>query len=314
MHADVLVTGGTGFVGANLVRRLVELGIRPHVTVRPGSNLYRIEDILERIVLVPVQLTDYDVAVTTLLKVSPRIIVHVAAYAGHPCSGRALLDAIHVNVSSTAAICEVALEASTARLIYVGSSLEYVRSDTPMDESLPVLPDTPRGLAKALATQIVEYYARVYGLPATIARLFSVYGPWEHPERFIPRLVRAALAGTPVRLTQKGLRHDWIHVQDVVDLLITAMETTVPPGSVFNVGSGIEWTNEEVVALIEEVLGRKLNVASEKHPAGRHDRPHWRADVSKARDVLGWSPSIPLRDGLEQTARWWRERIARAAA
>ena len=138
-----------------------------------------------------------------------------------------------------------------------------------------------------------------------ILRPFSVYGPWETPSRLIPSAIRAALDGLELPLTAPGYRRDLVHVDDVVDACLAAATVDVPPGEIVNVGTGQEWTNEEVVSAISAVMGREIRTRPGEYPARLSDTAHWIADTRKAEQLLGWLPRRPLRDGLEQTVRWW---------
>lgn len=166
---------------------------------------------------------------------------------------------------------------------------------------------TFRGLAKATASMVASWYALHGGLNVTILRFFSVYGPWESPSRFIPTVLRAAIRGEEIRLTAPGFRHDFVFVEDVVAACLRAAEAELASGEVFNIGSGQQWANEEVVALVERLVGHRLPVRVGAYPAQPPDTHHWQANIAKARALLGWAPAHSLEEGLRKTLTWMQE-------
>lgn len=301
----VLVTGASGFIGAALVRRLLTDGAAVCAIVRPASNLARLVDVLDAVALSRADLTD-DEAVARVVRASRAThIVHLAVHSGHPTTSATRREALRVSVLGTAALLEAAVQVGVERFVHMGSSLEYARAQRPLRERDPLRPDTARGLTKALGTQLAQYWARAHGLHTVVVRPFSVYGPGESAKRFIPTVVRAALHGTVLPMTKAPAVHDWIFVEDVVDLTVKLLDADVPPGEAFNAGTGRQWRNDEVVALVEELTGRRIRVARGAYPGSVADRPHWVADMSKTREQVGWSPRWDLRAGLEATIRWW---------
>jgi nucleoside-diphosphate-sugar epimerase len=142
-----------------------------------------------------------------------------------------------------------------------------------------------------------------------VLRLFSVYGRWESPSRFIPTAIRAALGGGEMALTAPGVRHDFVYVDDVVDAMLTAATANGVDGEVINVGSGREWTNEEVVDAVQRLTGRVVRVRTGEYPAKTADTAHWVADVGKAAALLGWRPAHDLTSGLRETIEWYGARL-----
>lgn len=189
----------------------------------------------------------------------------------------------------------------------MGGGVEYGFSPRPIRERDPLRPRTGRGIAKAAASVVVGFYARSLQLPAVILRPFSVYGPWEPPARLIPTLLRAAIKGEAVALTAGTARHDFVFVEDVVEAALLAATRPLKPGTALNVGTGVQWTNEEVASLVEAVTGRPLRIEKGKHPGSPADTEFWAADMSKTRRLLRWSPRFDLRSGLEATLRWMEE-------
>ncbi len=305
----VLITGAGGFIGSNLARRFLVEGARVTAVVRPGSEPWRLADILHRLDLVVADVTDHTAVRTSIGNRSPEIVFHLAITYGHPQTSDQRLAQLHTSVLGTFAVIEACLEAGVPRLVHLGSSTEYRAADAPMDESVPLEPRSFRGMAKAQASHLVGYYARALGLPACILRPFSVYGPWEAMDRLIPRLLCAGLTGQEVALTDPGFRHDFVFVDDVVEAAMAAALRELAPGQALNIGTGQDYSNEEVAGLVAELVGRPLKVKLGAHPPSPVDRSHWRADPSAARRLLGWEPRYTLREGLRVHLEWMRDRL-----
>ncbi|MBX5477535.1 MAG: NAD-dependent epimerase/dehydratase family protein [Pyrinomonas methylaliphatogenes] len=309
-EVSTLITGGAGFIGANIVRRLALSGARLHLIVRPQTDLWRLSDVRDRVTVHKVDLLDGEGLRRMVRTIRPTIIFHLAMPSGHPRTAAERLESLQVGILATAHLLEAAMEIGAQRFIHFGSSLEYGRYDRPIKEVDHLSPVTDRGMAKATASMLAEFYARWHGIPVVILRPFSVYGPFENPNRFIPTLLRAAMTGEEVRLTAPSYRHDFIFVEDVVEASLRAAELQVQSGEAFNLGTGTQWTNEEVAALVEQVTGRALRLQIGARPPNPPDTSCWVADIEKARRLLGWEPFHDLSSGLKRTWRWMQaERI-----
>lgn len=303
----VLLTGGTGFIGANLVRGLLSRGVSLHLLCRPTSSTWRLADVRDHLTIHRADLLDADAVYAVVQAVQPQVIFHLAMASGHPSSAAERSVSLAVAALGTAHLLEAARNAGTSRFVHAGSSLEYASRDHPLRESDALQPKTFRGLAKATASMVATWYALYGGVHAVILRFFSVYGPWESPHRFIPTVLRAALTDEEIRLTAPGFRHDFVFVEDVVAACLLAAEGDLAPGEACNVGSGQQWSNEEVVALVERLVGKSLRVRVGAYPAQPPDTRHWQADIAKARALLGWAPAHRLEEGLRKTLAWMRE-------
>ncbi len=305
----MLVTGASGFIGANLTRALLSADAEVHALVR--SEAARPE--------VPAEATvhradlrhpaDLNRAVASA---RPDFVFHLAAAPGHPGDAAARAAMLADTVAGTANLLEAVRPLGVQRLVHVGGSLEYGHSSRPVKETDALEPVTFRGAAKAAATLLALEFAHATGNPVTILRPFAVYGPWERLPRFVPAVVTAALRGEPISVTSGGAGRDYVFVGDVVDACLLAATSPSAAGEIFNVGSGLLTTNDQLVERLAVVLALDLDVR-----AGHEPRPWdsgaWIADGDKARDLLGWAPAHDLDAGLAETASWFAEREAPVA-
>jgi nucleoside-diphosphate-sugar epimerase len=276
----VLVTGAGGFLGSRLVAALSEQGAEVHGLLRAEADL-----------------RDAAAIRAAVEGVRPRLVFSLAAGAGHPEDADGQTAFLADTVLGTQNLLEALRAVGIDRVVHTGSSFEYGPSQRPMRETDPPAPTTFRGVAKAAATELVLES----GLPATVVRPFSVYGPGEQSHRFVPAVVSAALRGEPILLTRPGIARDFVFVDDVVEALLLAAQTPEAEGEIVNAGTGRQTTNEELVATLGTVLGRELDVRPGEFEARPWDTDSWVADTAKAERLLGWTARTTLAEGLAQT-------------
>jgi nucleoside-diphosphate-sugar epimerase len=189
-------------------------------------------------------------------------------------------------------------------VVNAGSSSEYGYRDTPMAEGDRLEPNSVYAVAKAAQTHLCRLSAAQGVVPAVTFRLFSVYGPWEEPTRLIPTLLRRAQAGLPLEMAAPGIARDFVHVDDVLDAMLDFAGLERHSGEVFNLGTGVETTLEGVVALVQEVVGRRCDVRWGAMPPRRWDHTSWRADTRHVRETLGWEARRTLEQGLRAFRAW----------
>lgn len=299
----ILVTGAAGFLGANLIRRLLNYPVEIYALVRTETDLWRLRDIADQVILLKVDLTDRLNLQDVITKCAPEIIFHFAVSTGHAKTVTERSRTLNSNILATVNLFEAALSLPIIKIIYAGSSLEYGQYDVPLDETLTLMPKTFRGATKAAATLLCQYYADTYQLPLVILRIFSAYGPWE-PYRFIPKALLSALRGQEILLTEHSSYHDFIFVEDIITACLQAVRMQTLPGEIINIGSGEQWSNEEVITIIEKITNKKLNIGLEKYPNSPSDTHHWVANIQKAKTLLKWVPEHSLTQGLEKTLIW----------
>jgi nucleoside-diphosphate-sugar epimerase len=301
-----LVTGATGFVGANLVRGALARGADVHVIVRKAARLWRIEELLPQIQVHRADIADARAVGAAVKTASPHVVFHSAMAGGHPRNEAERDEMLRTSVFGTASILEASWNAGVARFVHLGSWLEYPSRASPLREDVPADPASFRGVAKAAATHLSRQFSRERSWPLAVLRLFSVFGPWETSTRFVPSAIRAALDGGALPLTPPGVCRDYVFVDDVVEACLLAAVADIRPGEVINVGSGEEHSNEEVVALVERASGRAVSVRPGEHPLGPQDGVHCAAEIRRAREVLGWAPRHSLAQGITRFVEWVR--------
>lgn len=304
----ILVTGAAGAIGASLVRALMASGAEVHALVRPTTNLWRLTDVLSRLHLYHADLIERSRVAEHVASIRPDYVFHLATERPTPkqFDRERLVQGIVLGALN---LLDAVAPLDIKRFVYTGSSLEYGPKREPIKETDTIGPTSLFGAAKASATLLSLQVARERGYPLVILRPFSIYGYWEAPSRLIPTAIREAFRGGEIRLTAPGYRHDFVFVEDVVEACLRALHIDGANGQVINIASGQQTTNEEVVATIGQITGQPLRVKQGVYPAREWDTDCWVADISKARDSLGWEPRHMLSEGLAKTVEWWRAHI-----
>jgi dolichol-phosphate mannosyltransferase len=309
----VLLTGGTGFVGANLARRLLGEGAEVHLLVREDHAAWRLHGIASDVRLHQADIRSGDDVGRCVAAVRPEWVFHLAAYGAYSWQGDAQ-RIVQTDIVGTVNLLEASLRQGVAAFVNAGSSSEYGLKDHAPAEDEWLDPNSLYGVAKASATQYCRYAGVSRQAPVTTLRLYSVYGPWEDPRRLVPALVTHGLEGKLPPLVSPDTARDLVHVDDATGaFLLAAASAAQHPGEVFNVGSGEQVTVRAVV----EAARTELRIAAQPEwgtmQARSWDASTWVADCRRIARELGWRPRVTVRDGLRGLAEWIQADPARLA-
>ncbi len=301
----ILITGGAGFVGSNFVHALTKSGDEVNLIVRPESDLWRIESVKSKLQLHTLDLTKAEEIKAFVGNLKPEIILHFAAYGAYPGRPADPQTMILTNILGTANLLEACAETGFKCFINTGSSSEYGEKDHPISEKDLLEPNNLYGVSKAAGTLFCQLIARKTGLPIITARLFSPYGYFEEGGRLMPNLAQAALGDKEFNALSPAAVRDFVFIEDVIDAYMKMINSPDRiKGQIFNIASGKQYSIAEVVAAVEKILNKKIQVTYGKVEAKQREPKMWVADISKAREVLGWSPAHSLEDGLRKYITW----------
>lgn len=305
----VFVTGAGGFVGANLVRALLRKNYNVHILNRSRKLSWRLKEIAELITIYKGDLTEYALLKDALLQARPDYIIHLAAYGAYHYQDE-LEKIIQVNVQGTKNLLEASKEIPYRCFINTGSSSEYGFKDKPMRENDFCDPVSYYAATKLANTTICKVFAKLNNKPVITFRLFSVYGPHEEPGRFIPTITKSLITKDAIKLTSGNQRRDFIYVDDVSNAYIKALSLGMKiQGEIFNIGTGKEYTNDEVVKQLFVSTSSKTKVEKGAYQKRIWDTAHWSADISHTKKTLKWKPINSLEEGLKKNHEWMRKNI-----
>jgi UDP-glucose 4-epimerase len=297
---EVVVTGGAGFIGSNLCRKLLEQGAK----VTAFDNLYSgklefIKDLMDK-GLNFVQADIRDPAALEKATKNSEIIFHLAAQTSVPFSMEKPEEDCEINVIGTLNVLEAARKAG-ARVVFSSSCAVYGNPERPTPETHPTNPIAFYGLSKLLGENCCRFYKEIYGLEIVILRIFNVYGPDCHGVMydFLKKLQK-----TPNKLEVLGTgkqSRDFVYISDMVNFLLEAATSPAAPGEVFNVGTGTTTSVSELAEMIVEILGLKdVDIYFKGGQAWEGDMDITLADNSKALNKLQWRPQVSVKEGLKK--------------
>ena len=302
----VFITGISGFVGANLARGLLKDGVEVYGLVRTSSDLWRLEGIEDKLHLHIGDLLDNASITAALNKARPDVLFHLGTYGTQPTQ-KDKETIIQSSLYSTIRLLDCAKKVGVGIVINTGSSSEYGTKDHPMREDELLEPNSYYAVGKAAQTLFCQQFAREEKLPIITLRLFSVYGPYEEPTRFIPTLVANTLANKDVSLANPKTARDFIYINDVIDAYRAAAMKPNLSGEVFNVGSGVQHTLREAFDIAHSLTKSRSKPLEGIYEGRSFDTDIWVADMSKTRSQLGIASKYTLSEGLQATIDWKKD-------
>ena len=310
MARRYLVTGGAGFIGSHIVRRLVSNG--QHVSVVDNlstGRISRLDDVRRSIDLLHGDLADEQVCEAAVQGID--CVLHQAAI---PSVQRSINDPIATNksnVTATLNLLECCRKANVGRFVYAASSSAYGNAEAlPKNESMPVNPLSPYALQKWVGEHYCKLYNTLYGLETISLRYFNVFGPAQDPHSeysaVIPRFITALLAEKPITVYGDGDQsRDFTYVENVVEAnLFAAAASSAAAGNVYNIGCGARVSLNALIRSLEDYIGVKAEVINAEPKLG--DVRHSLADITRARHVLKYEPKVMFNEGLKRTVEAFR--------
>lgn len=301
----VLTTGATGFIGSNLTRRLIQEGFEVGIIKREKSDVWRIRDLLDKIVTYDVDLRDTYGVSKAVSHFRPDFTFHLAAEIYKPQEISLMVD---TNVLGTINLLEASKDSTAKLFVNTSSCFVYKESKDKLKENADLTPLNFYALTKIQAEQACSFYAERYKLKTITLRLFPPYGPADHERRLIPYVIKNLLKGERPKLTTGWQRWDFIYVDDIVDVYLKLLSIPDFPQKheIFNIGTENAVSVREVVSRIKEIIGTELEPDWGAIPHRKDEVWFICADISKAKTVLRWQPKVQiLEEGLELTVKWY---------
>jgi nucleoside-diphosphate-sugar epimerase len=310
-----LVTGGAGFIGSNLVDELLRRGHR----VRALDNMSTGR--AENLATARNRIEFFDVDICHLETIRPCFagvdyVLHLAALPSVPRSVADPLSANRVNIEGTLNVLLAARDANVKRVVIAASSAAYGDNPIlPRVESHEPSPMSPYALTKVAGEYYCQIFTRLYGLEAVALRYFNIFGPRQNPHSqytgVLSKFIAAYIQGTtPVIFGDGEQSRDFTYIDNVVDATLRACTAPNAPGRVINVGVGGRFTLNQTINLLNQIFGKQMKPRYDPPRPG--DVLHSQADISLARQVLGYEPKVSYEQGLRKTVEWYRAELASA--
>ncbi|RMD47375.1 MAG: dTDP-glucose 4,6-dehydratase [Aquificota bacterium] len=308
----LLITGGAGFIGSEFVRQAVEKGFKPVVIdkLTYAGDLERLKDVEDKITFYKADITNREFMEYIFRFEKPDVVVHWAAESH---VDRSILDAspfIDTNVKGTQVLLDVSKKVGVKRFINIATDEVYgeLGEEGQFYEDTPLLPNSPYSASKASADMLGRAYFKTYGLPVITVRPSNNYGWWQYPEKLIPVVILKALNEEPIPVygTGKNIR-EWLFVSDCAEAVFEIMEKG-KEGDVYNVGSGEERRNIEVVKAILSILNKPESLIEFVKDRPGHDY-RYSLNTQKIEKELGWKAKVKFEEGIEKTVKWYLENL-----
>jgi UDP-glucose 4-epimerase len=304
-----LVTGGAGFIGSHLVEGLLAQGYQ----VRALDNFAtgRRENLAH--IVTEIELLEGDVCNLTTVRNAVRqvdVVFHEAALPSVERSVKNPLESNEVNIAGTLNVLLAARDAGVRRVVYAASSAAY--GDTPtLPKIETMLPDplSPYAVSKLAGEQYMKVFTKLYGLSTISLRYFNIFGPRQDPTTqyagFIAKVVSCALEGKPYPVFGDGEQsRDFTYVENAVQANLLAAESAFEDSPLLNIACGTRATLNEIIAMVNELT--QQNLSARYGPPRAGDVRHSQADISRAKQILGYRPTVDIREGLRRTLEWYR--------
>ncbi|OGH59398.1 MAG: hypothetical protein A2725_01050 [Candidatus Magasanikbacteria bacterium RIFCSPHIGHO2_01_FULL_33_34] len=307
-NKKILVTGGAGFIGSHLVERLVSEGYDVNILIKETTDTWRIEHILDKVNLHYVSLLDKNSLESFVNKLKPYGVFHLAAsnIASGVTAGDE--DVLNTNILGFKNLVDSLKDIDYNFFVNTGSFMEYGPKQYPVKESDLCEPTELYSISKLSATLYGQAVAKTSNKPIITFRLFTPYGPKIQKGRLVYEVVKRALDGRDIEITNKDVSRDFIYVGDLVDLYMSAIDSAKNnKGGIFNAGSGKAVQLGELVKIVMNLTGSKSNINWGERPLLDYDSKLWQADMENTFKNFNWKPKYSLEAGLKEVINYLKK-------
>jgi UDP-glucose 4-epimerase len=313
---SVMVTGGAGFIGSHLVDRLIEeepdrIVVCSNYFLGSVDNLAEAKANFEDLRIVEMDISDFEALQSVVRKEGVEVIFNLAVIP-LPTSLEKPEWTFEENAKMSTSVCRLVREGDIATLVQFSSSEAYGTAQySPMDEGHPLNPETPYAASKAATDHLALSYGRTFGIDVSVVRPFNQYGPrqnWAKYAGIIPLTVRNIMTGQDITVFGDGMQtRDFLYVTDTAEAVVRIAKSEKTRGKVINVASGQETAMLDLLKMIaREMDYDKDFVYKEARPG---DVRRHIADISLARELIDFEPSVPIEEGVKRTVAWYKENM-----
>jgi UDP-glucose 4-epimerase len=299
----IIVTGGLGFIGNELVRQLKSDNQEVAIIDNKNRVAPDIDD-LKDIPLYELNVNDKSEIESLFRELKPDIVFHLAAIHFIPECNNDPERTLRVNVEGTQCIINAASKAGVHKILFASSGAVYDDSPDKLNEMSPVAPVDIYGQSKLFGEHLCELNSSIYGTPITICRLFNNYGLRETNMHIIPEILRQIKSGSELKLGKISTVRDYINTMDCASALIKLSKVNNKGVETVNVATGIGYTVKEIIDIIGEITGNPIKVQLDSTRLRQFDKQIQIADISRLKTLTGWEPSRDIKTGLAELLKY----------
>ena len=307
----ILITGGFGFIGSHLLKKLItgtdfQIGV-----IEPGTaDPWRVKDILPKIKTFSLDIKDYNRVSETIKTFNPDIIIHLSAYYAVEHKSAEINAMFNTNVTGLTNLLDSCAENPVKLFINTSTCFVYRESKTPVTETGDILPVNLYALTKVHGEKTCDYYSEKYNIPTVTLRLFPPYGQRDAARKLIPVLVHDFMNNTPPKLGDGKNQWDYVYVEDIAESYLRIINKLKFPSmhEIINIGTGKTASVKDIVLKIKNILNSSAEPLWNAYSRNKSELAYVCSDNTKIKSVLNWAPGTGmLDDGLIKTVEWYRQ-------
>jgi nucleoside-diphosphate-sugar epimerase/glycosyltransferase involved in cell wall biosynthesis len=306
LEGPIVIFGAGGFIGANLLRTILQYRNDVFAVTSKPFVPWRLDDVSHSNIL-HCNITKKDQLENLFKQHRFKTIFDLAAYGAY--SKQDNVDLIYeTNFIGLLNLLEISSQFSIRAFVHAGSSSEYGLNSSAPKEDDPLKPNSHYAVTKASAAHMIKYYGVLKEMPVVNLRYYSIYGPYEEPDRLIPKLIDEGIKGNYPPLVQPDISRDFVYVDDAVyaTLLSANADYDKIAGESINIAGGVKTTIRDIAATVKEIFGIQKDPSWGQMPNRKWDLTEWYGNAEKAKQLLSWQNETSLKDGLTRTYEWQR--------
>jgi UDP-glucose 4-epimerase len=299
----IIVTGGLGFIGNELVRQLDKQGKKVVVLDNKNRIAPEISD-LKHIPVEEINIADYPSVSSLFSRLKPELVFHMAAIHFIPECNADPERTLRINVEGTQSILRASSENKVGKIVFASSGAVYADSAQTLNENFNTAPIDVYGWSKLFGENLCQLNHSLHATPTVVARLFNNYGPRETNPHIVPEIIKQVRSGSRLKLGNISTVRDYIHTRDCASALIRLSQASTEGVETVNVATGKGFTVKEIIEKIGTILKMDIDIEFDNTRVRKFDKQTQVADIATLQRLTGWSPAISIEDGLTDLLRF----------